>query len=75
MQASDAGYTWANVNLQLQHDDTESLFNAYLHPPMLPPGPEDSPKNALGALLPHPPMLAHEWGASYDLHDNAMQAY
>lgn len=57
----------------MQHDDTDALFNTYLHPPMLPP--EDSPKVSLGALLPHPPMVQHEWSAAYELHDNAMQAY
>ena len=60
----------------MQHDDTaDALFNTYLHPPMLPP--EDSPKVSLGSLLPHPPMVPHEWSAAsaYELHDNAMQVY
>ncbi|KAI0341175.1 hypothetical protein BDW22DRAFT_334582 [Trametopsis cervina] len=56
--------------LHMHNDETDALFNTYLHPPML-PAPEDSPKGSL-----HPPMVPHEWGTAYDFsHDNGMQAY
>jgi GATA-binding protein, other eukaryote len=58
----------------MHHDDTDSLFSAYLHPPMALPGSEDSPKVSLGSLQPHPPMLPQDWG-TYDFHDSAMQAF
>ncbi|EKM49592.1 uncharacterized protein PHACADRAFT_201303 [Phanerochaete carnosa HHB-10118-sp] len=44
----------------LQYNDTELLFNAYLHLPMPPPALDDLLKNALGSLPPHLPMLSHK---------------
>ncbi|EMD34953.1 hypothetical protein CERSUDRAFT_116480 [Gelatoporia subvermispora B] len=41
----------------LQHDDADSLFATYLHPPMI--RTEDSPP--MGSLQLHPPMLPTEW--------------
>ena len=42
----------------IQHqDETDALFAAYLHPPMLPP--DDSPP--MSSLQLHPPMLPGEW--------------
>lgn len=42
------------------HEDSDALFSAYLHPPMV--LPDDSPKVMLGSL--HPPMLPHDWNAA-----------
>ncbi|PIL25749.1 transcription factor [Ganoderma sinense ZZ0214-1] len=58
----------------IQHqDDTDALFAAYLHPPMLPP--DDSPP--MSSLQLHPPMISGEWKmsghAEYD--SNAMVTF
>ena len=63
-------------------DDAESLFAAYLHPPMLPPeegqglGLLGSPKSGEGGKGGgvHPPMLPQEWGG-YEFHESAMAGY
>lgn len=56
-----------------QHNCTNTLFNTYLHLPML--LPEHFPQVSMGLLLLHPPMVPHGWGAIYKLYDNTAQVY